>query len=70
MREKCCKTRCIQQKLTKQAIARCRKAFQDLTEEDRRSFILSFLQLSEYYVKGKPYYTFRVNEKQVCRTAC
>ena len=54
----------------REEIARCRKAFQDLTEEDRRSFILSFLQLSEYYVKGKPYYTFHINEKQVCRTAC
>ena len=69
MGEKCGKTRCIQHKLTKEEIARCRKVFQDLTEEDRRSFILSFLQLLEYCVKGKRYYTFRVNGKQVCRTA-
>lgn len=69
MARKCCKNNCIPRKLTKEEIVQCRKAFQDLTEEDKRSLIVNFFKLSQFHRNGRRHYSFRVNGKDVCRTA-
>ena len=69
MAKKCCKNNCIRRKLTKEEVVKCRKAFQDLTEEDRRSLIVNFFKLSQFHRNGRRHYSFHVHGKDVCRTA-
>ncbi|XP_078346095.1 uncharacterized protein LOC144631526 isoform X2 [Oculina patagonica] len=55
--------------LNKGDVLKCRKTYRALSEEEQRSFIMSFFTLSAYHHQGKRHYTFRANGKEVCRKA-
>ncbi|KAL9956144.1 hypothetical protein ACROYT_G037583 [Oculina patagonica] len=46
---KCCKKRCTMKILNKGDVLKCRKTYRALSEEEQRSFIMSFFTLSAYH---------------------